>query len=59
MLHVEATELIAAFTVDQELSAKFESELSMEQEMRDQDEVPVGVQDFLDTNQFQVRCSSL
>ena len=40
--------------VDQELSAKLESELQVEKEMRDSDKVPVNIQDFLDNNSFEV-----
>ena len=40
--------------VDQELSAKLESELQVEKEMRDSEKVPVNIQDFLDNNSFEV-----
>ena len=40
--------------VDQELSAKLESELQVEKEMRDSDKVPDNIQDFLDNNSFEV-----
>ena len=41
--------------MDEELVAKFESELQMENEMRDSDEVPVSVKDYLETGPFEVR----
>ena len=41
-------------TVDQELSAKFESELQMEQEMSNSNELPSNIQEFLDNGPFQV-----
>ena len=45
--------------MDQELSAKFESELQMEREMRDSEELPENVKAFLDSNPFQVYHSNL
>ena len=41
--------------VDQELSAKFESELQLENEMRDSDELPPNLQDYLDNGPFEVK----
>lgn len=41
--------------VDQELSAKLESELQMEQEMRDSDKLPQSITDFLESSSFTVR----
>ena len=41
--------------MDQELSAKFESELRMEKEMRDSETLPANIQEFLDNSDFQVR----
>lgn len=41
-------------SVDQELSAKFESELQMEKDIRDSDEYPASVQDYLDNSSFEV-----
>ncbi|KAL8633269.1 hypothetical protein Q9189_000990 [Teloschistes chrysophthalmus] len=40
--------------VDQELSAKFESELRMETEARDSDTLPPSLQGFLDESSFQL-----
>jgi len=40
--------------VDEELVAKFESELQMEKEMRDPDEVPTSVKDFLENGPFEI-----
>lgn len=41
--------------MDQELSAKFSSELEMEKEMRDPDELPESIQDYLENAPFEVR----
>ena len=41
--------------MDQELSAKFESEVQMEKEIRDSDELPETVRDYLDNGPFEVR----
>ena len=49
---IEGRDLIVA--VDQELSAKLESELQMEKEMRDSEKLPVTVQDYLDNSSFEV-----
>ncbi|KAI9847222.1 MAG: hypothetical protein M1838_000982 [Thelocarpon superellum] len=40
--------------VDVELVAKIESELQMEKEMRDSDEVPVSVKDYLENGPFEI-----
>ncbi len=40
--------------VDQELSAKLDSELQMEKEMRDSEKLPINIQDFLDNSSFEV-----
>jgi len=40
--------------VDAELIAKFESELSMEKEMRDEEEVPTSVKDYLENGPFEI-----
>ena len=40
--------------VDQELSAKIESELQMEREMRDSEKLPSSLQDYLDSSSFEV-----
>jgi len=40
--------------VDEELISKFESELQMEQEMRDADEVPTSVKDYLENGPFEI-----
>ena len=40
--------------MDQELSAKFESELQLEKEMRDTGELPANVKDFLDNSPFEL-----
>ena len=39
-------------TVDQELSAKFESELQLEKETRDTTELPPHVKNFLENRSF-------
>ena len=44
--------------MDQELSAKFESELQLEKEMRDTDELPANVKDFLDNSPFELHDTS-
>lgn len=41
--------------VDQELSAKFESELRIEKEARDSNTLPPNIQEFLDNSPFEVR----
>ena len=41
--------------VDQELSAKIQSELDMEREMRDSEKLPASISDFLDSSSFEVR----
>ena len=41
-------------SVDQELSAKIESELRMEKEIRDLEQYPPSVQDYLDNSPFKV-----
>ena len=40
--------------VDQELSAKIESELQMEKEMRDSEKLPASISDYLDSSSFEV-----
>ena len=40
--------------VDQELSAKIESELQVEKEMRDSENLPSSLQDYLDSSSFEV-----
>ena len=40
--------------VDQELSAKIESELELEKEMRDSEKLPSSLQDYLDSSSFEV-----
>lgn len=40
--------------VDQELSAKIESELHMEKDIRDSEQYPGNVQDYLDNSPFEV-----
>jgi complement component 1 Q subcomponent-binding protein len=41
--------------VDSELVEKFESEIQMEQEMRDADETPTSVKDFLENGGFEIQ----
>lgn len=43
------------WVVDQELSAKLESELEMEKDMRDSEELPESIRDYLDNGPFEVR----
>ena len=40
--------------VDQELSAKIQSEVEMEQEIRDPQKLPASVSDYLDSSSFEV-----
>ena len=40
--------------VDQELSAKIESDLQLEKEMRDSETLPSSLQDYLDSSSFEV-----
>ena len=42
-------------SVDQELSAKIDSELQMEKDIRDSEQYPSRVQEYLDTSPFKVR----
>ncbi|KAL8925138.1 MAG: hypothetical protein Q9208_003643 [Pyrenodesmia sp. 3 TL-2023] len=46
--------LIEFSPVDQELSAKFESELRIEKETRDSDTLPPNIQEFLDNSPFEL-----
>lgn len=59
------SQLVAAFStstvrmekageVDEELVSKFESEIQMEEEMRDTDEVPTSIKDFLENGPFEI-----
>ena len=41
--------------VDQELAAKLGSELAVEKEIRDLDQLPPSLKDFLDNSPFKVR----
>jgi complement component 1 Q subcomponent-binding protein, mitochondrial len=41
--------------VDDELVSKFESEIQMEEEMRDSDEMPTSVKDFLENGPFEIQ----
>jgi complement component 1 Q subcomponent-binding protein, mitochondrial len=41
--------------VDEELIQKFDSEIQMEQDMRDADEVPTSVKDFLENGPFEIQ----
>ena len=43
-------------SVDDELAAKLNSELKLEKEMRDANEIPPSVKDFLDNGPFKVSC---
>ena len=45
---------VLTFPVDQELAAKLDSELQMEKEMRDTDQLPPNVKDFLDNSPFDI-----
>ena len=44
--------------VDQELSVKIQSELDMEKETRDPDNIPASISDFLYSSSFEVGLSS-
>lgn len=41
--------------VDEELIQKIDSEIQMEQDMRDADEVPTSVKDFLENGPFEIQ----
>lgn len=45
---------LTSSAVDQELSAKIESELQMEKEMRDSEQLPSTISDYLDSSSFGV-----
>jgi len=45
---------LTSSAVDQELSAKIESELQMEKEMRDSEQLPSTISDYLDSSSFDV-----
>ena len=45
-------------SVDQELSAKIESELQMEQEIRDSEKLPTSISDYLDSSSFEVQSTA-
>ena len=40
--------------VDEELIQKFDSEIQMEEDMRNADEVPTSVKDFLENGPFEI-----
>lgn len=40
--------------MDEELIAKINSELEMEQEMRDSDDVPTSVKDYVENGPFEI-----
>lgn len=46
--------MLTITAVDQELSAKIESELQMEKEMRDSEKLPASISDYLDSSAFEV-----
>ena len=46
--------ILTYYLVDQELSAKIESELQLERDMNDSDELPPNIQDFLENSPFKV-----
>lgn len=54
-LETSARSALTPDLVDQELSAKLESELQMEKDMRDSDELPESIKDYLETGLFEVR----
>ena len=45
----------AAGEVDDELVAKLESELAMEQEMKENSEVPISVKEYLENGPFEIK----
>jgi complement component 1 Q subcomponent-binding protein len=45
---------LTKYSVDKELSAKIESELQMEKEMRDSEKLPANISDYLDSSSFEV-----
>lgn len=54
MLSLKLCKLTDRVAVDQELSAKIESELQMEKEMRDSEKLPASISDYLDSSSFEV-----
>ncbi|KAI9676902.1 MAG: hypothetical protein M1817_006741 [Caeruleum heppii] len=41
--------------VDEELAAKFDSELQMEKEMRDSDDLPVNIKEYIENGPFEIK----
>ena len=56
-IHFSAHCSLPRVLVDQELSAKIESELQLEKEMRDSEKLPSLLQDYLDSSPFEVSLS--
>ena len=46
--------MLKDMAVDQELSAKIQSELDMERESRDSDKVPARISEYLESSSFEV-----
>lgn len=46
--------MLKNMAVDQELSAKIQSELDMERETRDSDKVPARISEYLESSSFEV-----
>ena len=54
LMRLWAVYKLTEYVVDQELSAKLETELQMEEEMRDSDRLPANIQDYIDNGPFEV-----
>lgn len=52
--YIHSTAMLISHIVDQELSAKIASELQMEQEIRDSENLPTAIADFLNASPFEV-----
>ena len=59
ILHLSIGKSSLRRKVDQELSAKIESELQLEREMRDSEKLPSSLQDYLDSSSFEVSLRNL
>lgn len=45
---------LSCFLVDQELAAKLHSELELEKDIRDSDQLPANIKSFLESSPFEV-----
>lgn len=46
--------ILSSFLVDQELAAKLHSELELEKDIRDSDQLPANIKSFLESSPFEV-----